>query len=73
MDQGPVLVITFNAQQIMAVRSSTGAVVEGDPVSDKQIMDSKPFEKMFNNFNSLQSEHYFRKWNDTYFRDIIIQ
>ncbi len=33
MDQGPVLVISFNAQQVMAVRDSKGAVVEGDPVS----------------------------------------
>ena len=33
MDQGPVLVISFNAQQIMSVRNSSGAVVEGDPVS----------------------------------------
>ena len=33
MEQGPVLVISFSAQQIMAVRSSSGAVVEGDPVS----------------------------------------
>ena len=33
MDQGPVLVITFHAQQIMCVRDSKGALVEGDPVS----------------------------------------
>ena len=33
MEQGPVLVITFHAQQIMCVRDSKGAVVEGDPVS----------------------------------------
>jgi len=31
MDQGPVLVITFQAQQIMSVRDKTGKVVEGDP------------------------------------------
>jgi len=31
MDQGPVLVISFNAQQIMVVRNSQGSVVEGDP------------------------------------------
>ncbi|XP_001177162.2 mitochondrial import inner membrane translocase subunit TIM44 isoform X2 [Strongylocentrotus purpuratus] len=30
MDQGPVLVITFVAQQIMAVRNAKGVVVEGD-------------------------------------------
>lgn len=33
MDQGPVLVITFVAQQIMAVRNAKGVVVEGDLVS----------------------------------------
>lgn len=32
MEQGPVLVLTFSAQQIMAVRDSKGKVVEGDPV-----------------------------------------
>lgn len=31
MDQGPVLIITFTSQQIMVVRNSKGAVVEGDP------------------------------------------
>lgn len=31
MEQGPVLVITFVAQQIMAVRNMKGEVVEGDP------------------------------------------
>ena len=31
MDQGPVLAITFPAQQIMCVRDSKGTVVEGDP------------------------------------------
>lgn len=31
MDQGPVLVITFNSQQIQCVRDSKGTVVEGDP------------------------------------------
>jgi len=30
MDQGPVLVLSFNAQQIMVVKDSTGKVVEGD-------------------------------------------
>nr|KAG5699542.1 hypothetical protein BaRGS_033738 [Batillaria attramentaria] len=32
MEQGPVLVISFHAQQIMAVRDSKGNVVEGDKV-----------------------------------------
>ena len=31
MEQGPVLVITFNSQQIQCVRDSKGTVVEGDP------------------------------------------
>ena len=33
MEQGPVLVLSFNAQQVIVVRDSKGAVVEGDPVS----------------------------------------
>lgn len=31
MDQGPVLIISFTSQQVMAVRDSNGNVVEGDP------------------------------------------
>jgi mitochondrial import inner membrane translocase subunit TIM44 len=31
MEQGPVLIVTFQAQQIMCVRDSKTAVVEGDP------------------------------------------
>ncbi|KAE8752274.1 hypothetical protein FOCC_FOCC001067 [Frankliniella occidentalis] len=31
MDQGPVLVISFQSQQIMCLRDSKGAVLEGDP------------------------------------------
>lgn len=31
MEQGPVLVITFSAQQIMVLRDKNGGVVEGDP------------------------------------------
>lgn len=33
MDQGPVLVVTFQAQQIMAVINAKGEVVEGSLVS----------------------------------------
>lgn len=33
MEQGPVLVISFHAQQILAVRDSKGNIVEGDKVS----------------------------------------
>ncbi|XP_074605494.1 mitochondrial import inner membrane translocase subunit TIM44 [Brevipalpus obovatus] len=31
MEQGPVLIVTFQTQQLMAVRDSKGNVVEGDP------------------------------------------
>lgn len=31
MEQGPVLIITFQTQQIMSVRDAKGKVVEGDP------------------------------------------
>lgn len=31
MDQGPVLIVTFQTQQIMCVRNPKGEVVEGDP------------------------------------------
>lgn len=31
MEQGPVLVITFQAQQINCIRDKTGTVREGDP------------------------------------------
>uniref|UniRef100_A0A3Q3DN39 Mitochondrial import inner membrane translocase subunit TIM44 n=1 Tax=Hippocampus comes TaxID=109280 RepID=A0A3Q3DN39_HIPCM len=31
MDQGPVLIITFQAQLVMVVRNTKGEVVEGDP------------------------------------------
>ena len=32
MEQGPVLIITFQTQQIMTVKDQKGKVVEGDPV-----------------------------------------
>lgn len=32
MEQGPMLVLSFNAQQMMVVRDKSGKVVEGDPV-----------------------------------------
>ncbi|GAB1602491.1 mitochondrial import inner membrane translocase subunit TIM44-like [Argonauta hians] len=31
MEQGPVLIISFNSQQIMAVRNRSGTIVEGNP------------------------------------------
>ena len=33
MDQGPVLIVTFQSQQIIYVANSKGEVVEGDAVS----------------------------------------
>lgn len=33
MDQGPVLIITFQAQLVMVIKNTKGEVVEGDPVS----------------------------------------
>lgn len=32
MDQGPVLIITFQAQVVMVIRGPKGDIVEGDPV-----------------------------------------
>ncbi len=37
MDQGPVLIITFQAQVVMVIRSPKGDIVEGDPVSKRII------------------------------------
>lgn len=31
MEQGPVLIITFQAQQIQCIRDANGVVKEGDP------------------------------------------
>lgn len=33
MEQGPVLIITFQAQLVMVIRNTKGDVIEGDPVS----------------------------------------
>lgn len=38
MDQGPVLIITFQAQVVMVIRSPKGDIVEGDPVSKLMIV-----------------------------------
>ncbi|KAL8610757.1 Mitochondrial import inner membrane translocase subunit TIM44 [Nucella lapillus] len=38
MEQGPVLVISFHAQQIMAVRDSKGSIVEGDTDKTVRVM-----------------------------------
>ncbi|XP_056638724.1 mitochondrial import inner membrane translocase subunit TIM44 [Diorhabda sublineata] len=31
MEQGPVLIISFTSQQVMAIRDAAGSIVEGDP------------------------------------------
>ncbi|OPJ77675.1 hypothetical protein AV530_009477 [Patagioenas fasciata monilis] len=31
MEQGPVLIITFQAQVVMVIKNQSGEVVEGDP------------------------------------------
>lgn len=33
MEQGPVLIVTFQAQLVMVIKNLKGEVVEGDPVS----------------------------------------
>ncbi|XP_019368731.1 PREDICTED: mitochondrial import inner membrane translocase subunit TIM44 [Gavialis gangeticus] len=38
MEQGPVLIITFQAQVVMVIKDQKGEVVEGDPVSDAYIL-----------------------------------
>ena len=41
MDQGPVLIITFQAQLVMVIRNTKGEVVEGDPVSYRDTNTTK--------------------------------
>lgn len=38
MEMGPVLVVTFQAQQIAYIADANGKVIEGDPVSDLQFL-----------------------------------
>eukprot|EP00064_Thunnus_orientalis_P024375 superscaffoldBa00010360_g24665 len=38
MDQGPVLIITFQAQVVMVIRSPKGDIVEGDPEKVMRMM-----------------------------------
>merc|ERR1719228_576450 len=59
MEQGPMLIISFNAQQIMCVRDSKDVVIEGDPnkimkvfhvwalVRDQTILDPNKIMKVF--------------------------
>jgi hypothetical protein len=37
MEMGPVLVVTFQAQQIAYIADATGKVIEGDPVCDNHL------------------------------------
>lgn len=39
MEQGPVLIITFQAQLVMVIKNQKGEVVEGDPVSKNSLTD----------------------------------
>lgn len=34
MEQGPVLIVTFQAQLVMVIKNPKGEVVEGNPVSE---------------------------------------
>lgn len=42
MEQGPVLIITFQAQLVMVIRNMKGEVVEGDPVSKRSLDERLP-------------------------------
>lgn len=60
MEQGPVLIITFQAQMVMVVRDTKGEVVEGDPVSEKlcitfMIFVDLPFDKSIKGKKLTQS------------------
>lgn len=37
MEMGPVLVVTFQAQQIAYIADATGKIIEGDPVCDDHL------------------------------------
>lgn len=57
MDQGPVLIITFQAQVVMVIRSPKGEVVEGDPVSsierDARKIKTESYRQIQNSFKGL--------------------
>ncbi|MGH0185749.1 UNVERIFIED_CONTAM: hypothetical protein FKN15_019287 [Acipenser sinensis] len=42
MEQGPVLIITFQAQLVMVIRGPKGEVVEGDPLALGKMMEQGP-------------------------------
>ena len=55
MEMGPVLVVTFQAQQIAYIADSNGKVVEGDPVSHSlYLFSSILFDISFRN-KSIES------------------
>lgn len=56
MDQGPVLIITFQAQLVMVIRNTKGEVVEGDPVSQTRDIKS----------NSIHSIQYYYRTNTAF-------
>lgn len=39
MEQGPVLIVTFQAQLVMVIKNPKGEVVEGNPVSEGRGQD----------------------------------
>lgn len=70
MEQGPVLLITFQTQQIMVVHDKAGKVVEGDAVSIISIMNSHYYptalllgyaQKIFCNIVALQLAELFAR------------
>ena len=38
LEQGPVLILTFSAQQLMMVRNAKGEIVEGGEVSPSKLL-----------------------------------
>lgn len=36
MEQGPVLIVTFQAQLVMVIKNPKGEVFDGDPVSGRE-------------------------------------
>lgn len=56
MDQGPVLIITFQAQLVMVIRNTKGEVVEGDPVSNAYVKNRTNTSKTF--FNITKCSKY---------------
>ena len=47
MEMGPVLVVTFQAQQIAYIADATGKIIEGDHVSNLEIFILKSLSVCF--------------------------